>query len=134
MREQRNRAQRPDSEIIEQAKTALPECDIAEMGGLRGMPLAPAKLWNDRVKELVSVIFEGVLWCSDFTEEGIVETGAGDHMAETGGSGGAGPEPQVDMNQRAHYITKLQEMVRGELCNTTRCLPGCFLASPRPEA
>eukprot|EP01053_Blabericola_migrator_P010656 Blabericola_migrator_1__10655@NODE_607_length_7343_cov_208_169736_g440_i0_p1_GENE_NODE_607_length_7343_cov_208_169736_g440_i0NODE_607_length_7343_cov_208_169736_g440_i0_p1_ORF_typecomplete_len974_score216_94MCM/PF00493_23/2_5e97MCM_OB/PF17207_3/5_2e27MCM_lid/PF17855_1/1_2e18Mg_chelatase/PF01078_21/2_3e09MCM_N/PF14551_6/9_7e08MCM2_N/PF12619_8/4_5e02MCM2_N/PF12619_8/1_1e07MCM2_N/PF12619_8/2_9e03Sigma54_activat/PF00158_26/9_3e06AAA_5/PF07728_14/1_4e05AAA_3/PF07726_11/4_2e05AAA_3/PF07726_11/1_3e03Si len=106
LREQTERALRPDPSLVEEALTALPECHIDQ--GTRVM--IHLKLWNERLRELISIIFEGMIWSTASTvrDEVEEEPNPSQQTAQMG--------VPVGMQNGAvsYYLEEIQHMVRDE--------------------
>lgn len=96
-------SRKPDEDLVQEAKSALPICNLSQIGGLRGMSMAPARMWNDRIRELIAVIFEGLLWS-------VTEPGTEVKKRSRVG----GPQGVAD-NHSSYYIEQIQSMVRGKI-------------------
>eukprot|EP01054_Gregarina_sp_Poly1_P010359 Gregarina_sp_Poly_1__10358@NODE_739_length_6515_cov_119_200527_g388_i1_p3_GENE_NODE_739_length_6515_cov_119_200527_g388_i1NODE_739_length_6515_cov_119_200527_g388_i1_p3_ORF_typecomplete_len352_score70_52MCM2_N/PF12619_8/1e13MCM_N/PF14551_6/1_3e07POTRA_TamA_1/PF17243_2/2e03POTRA_TamA_1/PF17243_2/0_56POTRA_TamA_1/PF17243_2/6_9e03_NODE_739_length_6515_cov_119_200527_g388_i13551410 len=104
LREQAERALRPDPSLVEEALTSLPECRVEH--GTRAM--IHLKLWNERLEQLIAIIFEGLLWATPSSVE-LNDEDRPQPNVPPGGTLGT-----MQASQLSYYLEQIQTMVRDE--------------------
>lgn len=113
LREQAERALRPDQSLVDEALTSLPECYLEH--GSRAM--IHLKLWNDRLRELISIIFEGMLWATPSPGQTEAEDGQENNAQRPGNPANRrqmGVPVGMQSSQISYYLEEIQAMVRDE--------------------